>query len=78
MFYYKGYGQSSQYKQDFPVSSCKHQGRRSSGPSFAQGLRSKVCKKVHLSVIRDDPTTCKRYLREYSDVDLERKAGAKA
>jgi hypothetical protein len=33
---------------------------------------------VHLSVIRNDPTTFKRYLSEYSDVDLEGKAGAKA
>ncbi|RCH78636.1 hypothetical protein CU097_002570, partial [Rhizopus azygosporus] len=33
---------------------------------------------VHLSFIRNDPTTFKRYLSEYSDVDLEDKAGAKA
>ncbi|CEG70464.1 hypothetical protein RMATCC62417_06357 [Rhizopus microsporus] len=33
---------------------------------------------VHLSIIRNDLTTFKRYLSEYSDVDLEDKAGAKA
>ncbi|KAG2190613.1 hypothetical protein INT47_009245 [Mucor saturninus] len=33
---------------------------------------------VHLSVIRNDPTTFKRYLSECSIVDLEDKVGAKA